>query len=161
MPKLMILSVDEAMVKSATGRRAQILEEYLGYIDRLREGQAGKLQPSKGESVAAVRRRLGSAAKASGKNLVIRRVGEEIYVWVGARPIQRQTRRPAKQFERTWNSVRHLSNETEQVPSSAEEVLKAIQETPQKLNDTEEESERFHQMSLWRMIRNLVKREDR
>ena len=29
MPKLELLSVDEAMLKSATGKRAQVLKEYL------------------------------------------------------------------------------------------------------------------------------------
>jgi hypothetical protein len=50
-------------MKSATGKRAQIVAEYLGYIDNLREGQAGKLEATDGETVATVRRRLGEAAR--------------------------------------------------------------------------------------------------
>lgn len=82
MPKFELVSVEEAMMKSATGKRAEVIREYLGYIQQLKEGQAGKLQPAEGEKVAAVRRRLGIAAKAAGKELAIKRVGEEIYFWV-------------------------------------------------------------------------------
>ena len=38
-------------------------------------------RPSDGETVASVRRRLGSAVKASGKNMQIKRVGAEIFFW--------------------------------------------------------------------------------
>ena len=92
MPKLEVISMDEAMVKSATGKRAQILQEYLGYIGQLEEGKAGKLTPSEGESVVMVRRRVGSATRTSGKDVVIRRVGDEMYFWVGG-PARRRRRR--------------------------------------------------------------------
>ena len=65
----------------------------MGYIDRLEEGQAGKLQASEGETTQAIRRRLGAAAKLAGKGIVIRRAGEEVYFWVEQRPRQRRTRR--------------------------------------------------------------------
>ncbi len=99
MPKFELVSLEEATMKSATGRQAQITREYLGYIQQLKEGQAGKLQPGEGEKVAAVRRRLGIAAKAAGKDLAIKRVGDEIYFWVKSqdkgRP-RRRGRRPRK-----------------------------------------------------------------
>ena len=67
------------MLKTATGKTAQITKEYLGYIDQLPEGQAGRLQPGEDESVATIRRRLGVAAKLSGKDITIKRQGTEVY----------------------------------------------------------------------------------
>jgi len=50
MPKLDIVSVEEAKAKSATrGKRAQILREYLDYIDQLKSGQAGRLVAGAGD----------------------------------------------------------------------------------------------------------------
>ena len=80
-------------MKTATGKRAQIAREYLGYIDRLEQGQAGRLQASEGETTAAIRRRLGAAAKLAGEDIIIRRSHEEVYFWVEERPRQRRTRR--------------------------------------------------------------------
>lgn len=82
MPTFELVSIGEVMTKFATGRRAQTLKEYLGYIEQLKAGQAGRLQASEGESVAAVRRRLGAAAKTAGKDLLIRRDGDEVYFWM-------------------------------------------------------------------------------
>ncbi len=82
------------MLKTATGRTARITQEYLGYIEQLLEGQAGRLQPDEGESVATVRRRLGVAAKLSGQDITIKRQGNEVYFWVQAYPrLRRQLRR--------------------------------------------------------------------
>ncbi len=86
MPKLDIVPMEEAKVKtnseSASRRkRAQILQEYSGYIDQLTKGQAGKLVANAGETTATVRRRIGAAARAGGKNLNIRRAGDEVYFW--------------------------------------------------------------------------------
>jgi len=82
MPKFELLPVNEAMAKSSTGKRAQISREYQGYIDRLSSGQAGKLDVAGGESASAVRRRLGAAAKATGKDVVIRRTGDTVFFWM-------------------------------------------------------------------------------
>ena len=94
MPKFELMPVTEAEIKSTTGKRAEIIREYVGYIDQLQVGQAGKLSVLEGETSGAVRRRLGSAAKMSGKELVIRRVGDEIYFW--ARPKAKRPGRPRK-----------------------------------------------------------------
>ena len=59
MPTFDQVSLQEAMLKTATGKTAQITQEYLGYIEQLTEGQAGRLQPGEDESMATVRRRLG------------------------------------------------------------------------------------------------------
>ena len=82
MPAFELVRLDEAMIKSATGKRAGMMAEYVGFIEKVQKGQAGKLQPGEGETTAAVRRRLGAAAKLVGKKLVIKRTGDEVYFWV-------------------------------------------------------------------------------
>ena len=81
MPQFQLVPLEEAIAKTATGRRAEITRGYLSYIEQLKEGEAGRLQAVETESVAAVRRRLGAAAKLAGKELVIKRAGEELYFW--------------------------------------------------------------------------------
>ena len=93
MPTFDQVSLQEAMLKTATGKTAQITQEYLGYIEQLPEGQAGRLQVGEGESVATVRRRLGVAAKLSGKDIAIKRLGNEVYFWVQQEPRPRRQRR--------------------------------------------------------------------
>ena len=94
MPIFEQLPLQEAVLKTATGKRAQIAQEYLGYIEHLREGQAGRLQPGEGETVATVRRRLGVAAKLSDQDITIKRQGDEVYFWIQPYPrLRRQVRR--------------------------------------------------------------------
>ncbi len=93
MPTFDQMPLQEAMLKTATGKTAQINQEYLGYISELPEGRAGRLQPGEGESVATVRRRLGVAAKLSGKDITIKRQGNEVYIWVEQEPKPRRQRR--------------------------------------------------------------------
>jgi hypothetical protein len=86
MPKLDIVPIEEARGKSASeGKRAQILQEYQGYIDQLKSGEAGRLVASAGETTATVRRRIGAAARAAGHRLTIRRAGDEVYFWTAER----------------------------------------------------------------------------
>ena len=86
MPKFDKVPIEEVRVKSASGgKRAQILQEYLGYIHQLKSGQAGRLVASAGETTATVRRRIRAAARAAGKNLTIRRAGDEVYFWMERR----------------------------------------------------------------------------
>jgi hypothetical protein len=94
-PKFEVIQMAEAAAKTATSRNTKRLQEYLEHIQRLQPGQAGRLEPNEGERVTTVRRRLGAAAKLAGKNLVIKRVGEEVYFWEEA-PKQRRTRRSKK-----------------------------------------------------------------
>ena len=93
MPTFDQVPLQEAILKTATGKTAKITQEYLGYIEHLPEGQAGRLQPGEGESVATVRRRLGVAAKLSGKDITIKRQGTEVYFWVQQEPRVRRQRR--------------------------------------------------------------------
>ncbi len=82
MPKFDKVPIEEVRVTSAsTGKRAQILQEYRGYIDQLKSGEAGRLVASAGETTATVRRRIGAAARAAGHKLTIRRAGDEVYFW--------------------------------------------------------------------------------
>lgn len=86
MPSLDIAPIEEARGKSASRRkRSQILQEYQGYIDQLKSGEAGKLVASAGETTATVRRRIGAAARESRKNLTIKRAGDEVFFWVEGR----------------------------------------------------------------------------
>lgn len=96
MPIFDQVSLQEAMLKTATGKTAQITQEYLGYIEQLPEGQAGRVQPGEDESVTTVRRRLGVAAKLSGKDITIKRQGNEVYFWVQQEPRPRRPRRESQ-----------------------------------------------------------------
>ncbi len=96
MPTFDQVPLQEAMLKTATGKTAQINQEYLGYIEQLTEGKAGRLQPGEGESVATVRRRLGVAAKLSGKDITVKRQGNEVYFWVQQEPRPRRQRRESQ-----------------------------------------------------------------
>lgn len=91
MPQFEIVSIDEAAPKKAVRPGAAITAEYMRYIAQVGKGQPGRLTPVEGETPAAVRRRLGVAAKASGTDLVIKRAGDAIYFWVIGR---RRGRRP-------------------------------------------------------------------
>ena len=65
----------------------------------MHKGQAGKFQSSEGESALAMRRRLNAAAKLTGKDLVIKRAGEEVYFWEESKKSggRRRRGRPRKQ----------------------------------------------------------------
>ena len=81
-----IVPIEEARGRSASEvKRAQILQEYRGYIEQFTKGQAGRLVAGAGETAATVRRRLGAAARAAGKKLTIKRTGDEVYFWVERR----------------------------------------------------------------------------
>ena len=98
MPTFNQVPLQEAMLKTATGKTAQINQEYLRYIEQMTEDQAGRLQPGESESVATVRRRLGVAAKLSGKDITIKRQGNEVYFWVEQEP------RPRRQLRRSQSA---------------------------------------------------------
>ena len=93
MPTFSTLSVGEARGASASGKRAELLTEYIGYIQRVGPGQAGRLTLAEGETTQAIRRRLNAAAEAMGTNLDIRRTANAVYFWGGDR---RRRGRPRK-----------------------------------------------------------------
>jgi len=94
MPRFEILSINEAQVKSESGKRAQILREYIGFIEQLGKGQAGRLEAGQSETLGAVRRRIAAAAKQCGKTIVIKRTGEHVYFWMDAGNTRQGVGRP-------------------------------------------------------------------
>ena len=86
MPTFDILPMNEARADSATGQRAALLQEYMGYIQRVASRQAGKLEPGDGETTQAVRRRFTAAAEALGKELEVRRTAGAVYFWAPDAP---------------------------------------------------------------------------
>ena len=71
---------------AAAGQRAALLLAYMGYIQRVGAGQAGKLEPGDGETTQALRRRLTAAAEALGKELQVRRSANAVYFWTPEAP---------------------------------------------------------------------------
>ena len=94
MPEFELVSRQEAMARSDTGKRSQVIREYVEHVECLGPDQAGRVTLSPGETMATVRRRLGAAIKATGKNVRIRRVGGDIYFW--EEPVKRRGGRPRK-----------------------------------------------------------------
>ena len=100
MPDFELVPLDEAERNTQLiGKSGAPMWECIGYIERLKYGHAGKLKGSEGETTTAIRRRLGSAAKYLGKELVVQGVGDQVYFWEegspGA-PKRRRRRRKAK-----------------------------------------------------------------
>ncbi len=93
MPTFDLVSLPEAQLKTATGRRGRFLQQYADYIQQLPEGQAGKLQATEDEKVFTVRRRLTVAATALEKKLTIKRMGDELYFWVETSQDEKPRRR--------------------------------------------------------------------
>ena len=95
MAKFQKISQTKAELDSATGKRAEIMNEYIGYLTQLKDDEAGRLEVSEeGESPTALRRRIGKAAAHMGKDIVIKRKDDVIYFWLspGAKR-QRRLRR--------------------------------------------------------------------
>lgn len=101
MPEFEVIPLTQAQIESKSARRQQAAREYLPYIEQLGQGQAGKLKLMEGEKLPAVRRRLADAAKLAGKNLTVKRAGDELYFWetVHATPRKRRGRPPKRQVK--------------------------------------------------------------
>ena len=93
MPTFSTLPIGEARARSATGKRATLLQEYVGYIERVAPGEAGKLEAGGGETTQAIRRRLTTAAEALGRRLEFRRTADAVYFWPS---VGRRRGRPPK-----------------------------------------------------------------
>src|SRR5918996_5963009 len=81
MPEFAVISVQEAQLRTLSGRQAQYINQYAGYIQQLAPGQAGKLHVSEQEKPLTIRRRLVVAAQMLGINLIIKRSGQDVYFW--------------------------------------------------------------------------------
>ena len=81
MPTFSTLPIGEARARSATGKRAALLQEYVSYIERVALGEAGKLETGEGETTQAIRRRLNAAAEALGRRLDFRHTDGAVYFW--------------------------------------------------------------------------------
>ena len=93
MPKFELVRKHEAIEKAATSsKRGKIMSLYGFFIEQLQDDRAGKLQPSEGETVQAIRRRLGKAANLAGKEITVKTVDEEVYFWIDAsdKPTQKR-----------------------------------------------------------------------
>ena len=67
MPKFELINKEDAESKTKfAGKSGRILSMYSFFIEQLKDGKAGHLKPSEGETVQAVRRRLGKAKVLSG-----------------------------------------------------------------------------------------------
>ena len=93
MPTFSVLLASEARGQSASGKGAELLQEYIGYIQRVAPGQAGVLTAGEGETTQAIRRRLNAAATALGTSLDVWRTSNTIYFWG---PARRRRGRPRK-----------------------------------------------------------------
>ena len=93
MPTFSVLLASEARGQSASSKRTGLLQEYIGYIQRVAPGQAGVLTAGEGETTQAIRRRLNAAAAALATSLDVRRSNNAVYFW-GAE--QRRRGRPRK-----------------------------------------------------------------
>ena len=96
MPQLTVLPIDQAQINSATGKRAQIMREYIEIIEQVPTGQAGQLTAGSGETLSAIRRRLGAAARQTGTKLIIKRTDQSVYFWVDLGDGRRRRGRPPK-----------------------------------------------------------------
>ncbi len=85
MPIFTRTSMEDALEKTRAVTRKKVLEDYLGFIDRLTVGRAVKAVPSEDESMATVRRRVGDAARMSGKDVEIKRADDGVYFWLKKR----------------------------------------------------------------------------
>ncbi len=82
MPNFSTMSVQEALRLTGGGKRQKDLAAYLESINSLDRGSAGVVEPSQGESLSTVRRRLGDAARLSGREIEIRRGEGAVYFWI-------------------------------------------------------------------------------
>ena len=80
MPIFETIPKQEAIRRTTTKKRDNLVKEDTRFL-AIAPGQAGLLRASEGETTAAVRRRLGSAARANNRKLTIKRVGDVIYFW--------------------------------------------------------------------------------
>ena len=95
MPEFSTLSLQEAILRTTPGRMRPYFDEYIGYLNHLRPGQAGKLSVHTDEKILTIRRRLGVVAQALRLTLTIKQSRNDVYFWEeqgqeAARPRRRE-----------------------------------------------------------------------
>lgn len=125
MPKFEIITREEAQSKSKfSGKNGQIMAMYMFFIEQLKDGKAGRLKPGEGETIQAVRRRLGKAAKLAGKELVIKKMHDEIYFWLDTEDKPKRKRRTAtRKPQQTDDVFAAESNGITSVPSAEPSLI--------------------------------------
>jgi hypothetical protein len=93
MPEFTTMSVQEAKLRTFTGRQAAFMNEYVAYIQKLPTSQAGRLRVGEQENPLTIRRRLAGAAQTLGISLVIKRSGQDVYFWREDGAAEEQQRR--------------------------------------------------------------------
>ncbi len=93
MPDFTTIPVEEARRVTGVSKRQQELAAYIDSVTGLPHGTAGKVTPSEGETLSMVRRRVGDAGRASGRDLEIRRTDDAVYYWASG---PRRRGRPRK-----------------------------------------------------------------
>jgi hypothetical protein len=114
MPDFEIVSLQDAKLKTLSGRQRTYINEYAGYIQQLSPGEAGKLHVCENEKPTTIRRRLTVTTQMLGINLTIKRSGADIYFWTaeleeaqpkprrgGRRRRQEETATPEQYFRET------------------------------------------------------------
>jgi hypothetical protein len=91
MPEFAIVPIREAQASTIAGRQGRFMNEYVRYIQRLPQRQAGKLHSVENEKPATIRRRLVSAAQALDIMLVIKRSGSDVCFWTEGRREEQPT----------------------------------------------------------------------
>ena len=94
MPEFTTISIEEARRITGGSRRQQELAAYIESVNDLALGTAGKVTPSEGETLSLVRRRLGDAVRASGRDLEIRRTDDAVYYWASGTGRRGRPRKP-------------------------------------------------------------------
>ena len=94
MPEFTTVSIEEARRVTGGARRQQQLAAYIESVTGLAPGTAGKVTPSEGETLSLVRRRLGDAARASGRDVEIRRTDDAVYFWASGTGRRGRPRKP-------------------------------------------------------------------
>ena len=94
MPEFTTTSIEEARRLTGGAKRQQELAAYIDSVTGLPSGAAGKVTPSEGETLSMVRRRLGDAARTSGRDVEIRRTDDAVYFWASGTGRRGRPRKP-------------------------------------------------------------------
>jgi hypothetical protein len=106
MPEFTTVSVQDAKLRTLSGRQGAFMTEYIGYIQQLPKGQAGRLSIGESENPLTIRRRLGVAAKTLGIPVVIKRSGDTVYFWrEGSGEEQPRAKRSYTRRMRSHNTI--------------------------------------------------------